>query len=82
MSQQRDQGKQAQQRRRCALDGPVRPLALGFQAQMRRRFFKGHFEPPTHSEPIQNLQRVSGLVSGKESGRLEFIQRVADYLVG
>src|SRR5690606_13337898 len=78
MSQQSDQGKQAQQSRRRPLDSQVGPLALGLQTQMSTRFLESDFDAPPQDVPFHNLQRFSLLVGGEESGRLEFTQRVTD----
>src|SRR5438046_1369841 len=77
MSQQGDEGKQAQQSRTGAQNGVGRPLTLSFKAQMGANFFKGDFNPPATNNPGENLGGVGGLVSSKESGRGELAKGVA-----
>ncbi len=44
--------KQAQQQWRGARNGFVRPLALGFNAEIPPRFFEGDFDLPAHHKPF------------------------------
>ena len=55
MSHQGDHREQTQQHRRGSLDGFGVPLALSFQAQMRPRFLKGHFNLPTARKQFEDL---------------------------
>ena len=56
MSSQSDPGKQAQKERRGTSNRLVRPLALGFNAQMSTNFFKGDFKLPALHKPFSNLE--------------------------
>jgi len=51
VGQERDEGKQAQEGGRDAADGPVRPLALRFDAEMVAHFMEGHFNRPYTLHP-------------------------------
>ena len=57
----------AEQRRRGARDGLVRPLPLGLDAEVPARLLEGDLEPPAQDEPAQDLRRVA--VSGRCTGR-------------
>ena len=52
---QHDQAENTKQARGGALNGLVRPLALGFEAQMSPHFFEGDFDVPTSNEPRDDL---------------------------
>ena len=52
---ERHEREQAEQRRRGAQDGQVRPLPLGFQAEMAAGFLEGGLNPPAADEPAQDL---------------------------
>ncbi len=49
------QAKPAEKIRGCAFDGPVRPLALSFKAEVSPQFFIGDFDVPTKGEPDEYL---------------------------
>jgi hypothetical protein len=65
------QGQHGHQREQCqqdgngAGDGLVRPLALGFQPEVRAGLFKGHLHRPAHHDPLQDLHG-HGLQVGTE----------------
>ncbi len=56
--QQRHNGKQRQQARCGARNGPVRPPMLGLNAQVSARFLKGDLDLPALREPADDLQWV------------------------
>ena len=62
MSQQGHPGEQAHQNRCCSSNGFIRPLALGFHAQMNAHFLESDFDLPTANKPLQDLQRASRLI--------------------
>ena len=48
------QGVEAEQRRRGSQDGFIRPLSLGFDAEMGSGFLEGDFDLPSADEPGQD----------------------------
>jgi hypothetical protein len=58
MSQQGDDGKQAEQYRRGAGNGEARPLALCFHPQMGPDLLKGDLHLPAGKEPLEDLGGV------------------------
>src|SRR5579863_5985413 len=70
--QEGDERKQTHQDRRSAGNGPIRPLALSFDAQVFSDMAKGGFHLPTALEEDQDGERVKGGVGGEQGLRLEF----------
>ncbi len=54
MGQQRHDGVETQQTGHRALDGTIRPLPLGFEAQMGAAFREGRFTAPALDELLHN----------------------------
>src|SRR5262249_46583231 len=77
VSQERDQGKQAQDGRTGAQDSVGRPLALALKAQVSADFLESDLNAPSGNDPSKNLQWTGSLVSSKEGDRWEFAQTVA-----
>jgi hypothetical protein len=71
VSQQCYPREQAHQNGCCPGDGFIRPLTLGFYAQMSSHFLESDLDLPTANEPFQNLDRVSGLIGTQQRFRLE-----------
>ena len=67
------QAEDAKEARRGAFDGPVRPLALGFEAEESAQFFKGDFDIPAPCEPDDDLLGRNMCIGAEESGRFEAI---------
>jgi hypothetical protein len=78
MGQEGDQRKQAEQGRSGAGNGRIRPLALGFHAQMGAHLMKGDFHPPAADEPGQDLERHQVEIGRQHGLGLETAQRIAD----
>ena len=78
MSSQSDPGKQAQKERRGTSNRLVRPLALGFNAQMSTNFFKGDFKLPALHKPFSNLEGSISQGCTQYGDRVVFAERVAD----
>src|SRR5437868_1304712 len=57
ISHQGHQREQPEKYWRGPRNRQVTPLSLSFYPEMRPRFFKGHFHPPTAHEPTQHLLR-------------------------
>lgn len=72
VGQQRHQREQSEQDWRRARYRQVIPLPLCFDAQMRPRFCKGHFHPPTPHKPSQNLKRRVRQFGREKGTRFEF----------
>ncbi len=64
------------ERRRGARNRFVRPLALRLHAEMRSRFFKGHFHCPAPDKPFQYLLWFDLQVCRHERLRLELFFRI------
>jgi hypothetical protein len=64
---QGDQGKQAQQSGDSTRNRQVRPLALGFQAQVSACFLKSNFDIPTQNKPMQDLEGAGIQVGAEKS---------------
>jgi hypothetical protein len=73
---------QAEQNRRGAKDCFVRPLALGFYAEVVANFGKCHLDLPPADEPSENVAGASVEVGGEESLRLEFACRTRSQRIG
>ena len=71
-------GKLPHQYRRGASDGSVRPLALGFHAQVSPHLLVGDFQFPAQHKPLQDPGRSHGLVSTEQGLGVEFTLRVSD----
>src|SRR5262249_30652211 len=55
---QADKSKQPEESWCRASNRLVRPLPLGFPAQVPAPFFKGHFDIPAQDKPLDNLGRL------------------------
>jgi hypothetical protein len=64
VSQQGNEGKQAQQRWRGTSHRQGIPLALGFKAEVGADFRKGDFNTPAPAEPLDELLGRGVGVSG------------------
>ena len=71
-------GKEAQQSRRGAGNGQVRPLALGLHAQVGPHLLKGDLQLPAQDKPFQDLGRVRRRVGAEQGLGVEDALRVAD----
>ena len=49
------QAEETQETGGGAFDGPVRPLALGFETEAGAQFFEGHFDIPAPGGPQDDL---------------------------
>ena len=76
--QQRDPRKQAQEQWGGAGNGFIRPLTLGFHAQMTARFFKGDFQLPALDKLGDNECGVRRRVSREQGERGVLAQWIAD----
>ena len=70
--------EEAEESRGGALDGPVRPLTLGFEAEASAQFFKGDLNIPTQTEPDDDLLGGSLSIGAEEGGRFEAVFKTAD----
>src|SRR4051812_20547574 len=70
------QGEQPEQARGGACDGPVGPLTLGLDAQMRPGLLECGLQLPTLNEPAQNLVRVLVGIGAEQGLRVEPAKRV------
>src|SRR3954452_5856099 len=64
---ERHERDQAEQRGCRAQDGQIRPLPLGFQAEMPAGFLEGGLDPPAADEPAQDVHRGGIQVGAQES---------------
>ena len=78
MSQEGNQGKQAQQDGRGTNDGLVRPLPLGFDAQMLAHMAKGGFHLPTLHKEGQDLLRRERHIGRQQGLGVELASHIAD----
>lgn len=76
MGKQRYEREQPQQRRRGAPNRQLRPLPLGFDAQMGTCFLEGHLQLPTLNKPLYNLRRRCIHVRAKQGLRRKLALRV------
>jgi len=59
-------------------NGPLRPLALRFDAQMRADFMEGDFHLPAPGKPEQDLDRIGLLVGAEQGLGRKLAQGIAD----
>src|SRR3982751_5974732 len=74
----RDQGKQAKEDRRGAVDGPVRPLPWGLDAEVAANLGEGHLDRPAADEPAQDVERRRVEIGAEERLGLALTRRIAD----
>ena len=67
MRPESDDGEQAEQDRCGAQDRLIRPLALGFDAEMGAGFLEGDFDLPAADEPGEDIART-GVKIGCQKG--------------
>src|SRR3954452_10826615 len=77
MSPECDEREQAEQSGGGAGDGPIGPLALGFDAEMATDLGEGDLGAPAASKPAQDIERIGGEISAQEGLRAELILAVA-----
>ena len=75
--EQGHEGEQPEQAGRGARDGPVRPLALGLDAEMVADLAEGDLHLPALDEPAQDLQRVLVGIGAEQGLRVEAAPGVA-----
>ncbi len=68
---ERNERKQAEQRRSGSKDCLVRPLALGFDAEVSTRFLERDFDLPAADEPGEDVLRTGIEIGCEEGLRLE-----------
>jgi len=73
---ERDEGEQAEQSGGGARDGPIGPLALGFDTEVARDLGEGDLGAPAASKPAQDIERISGEIGAQEGLRAKFILAV------
>lgn len=78
MSKHGNERKQAQESGCGTRNGLIRPLALGFDAEMLTDMAQGGFHLPTALEEDQDVERVKAWVSGQERLRVKLARHIAD----
>ena len=78
MSQECDPGEKTQQQRSGTGNRFVRPLALGFHAQVAAGFFQGDFHLPALYKPANNIHSTLFWIGAKQGKRSIVPLRVAD----
>src|SRR5215212_5791425 len=76
----RKQGHDREQREqagRRAGNRPIRPLALGLDAEMVAHFAEGDFHLPALDEPADDLQRLASGIGAQQGLRVEAMLRIA-----
>jgi len=76
MSHQGNPRKQPQQQWCRAGNRFVRPLALGFNAEMPPDLLKGDFNLPAPHKPLNDLERSNGWASTQQAHRFILTQRI------
>ena len=71
MSQQSDNGEQAEQHRGRSGNRQVRPLALCLYSEMNPDFLEGHFHLPAPKEPLQDLSGILVELGAEQSASFE-----------
>src|SRR3954470_3279630 len=77
MSPECDEGEQAEQSGGGAGDGPIGPLALGFDAEVATDLGKGDLGAPAANEPAQDIEWIGREIGAQEGLRAELIFAVA-----
>ncbi len=67
----RHQAENAKETGRGAFDSPIRPLALGFEAEESAQFFESDFDIPAPSKPDNDLLGRNVRIGAEEGGRFE-----------
>ncbi len=71
-----DQRVQSQERRCGSPYGHLRPLPLGFEAEMPAHLLEGHFQLPAHNKPTEDLLRIGFEVGTQEGLSFELSLRI------
>ena len=74
---ERHEGVETEQHRRRPGDGFVRPLPLGFDAELTANFSKGDLDGPASDKPAQDLLGAGFLIGAKKCLRLKGACRVS-----
>src|SRR3954469_17855794 len=77
MSPECDEREQAEQSGGGAGDGPIGPLALGFDAEVATDLGEGDLGAPAASKPAQDIEWIGGEIGAQEGLRAELILAVA-----
>src|SRR3954469_682727 len=75
---ERDQGEQAEEDRRGAVDGYVRPLPLGLHAEVAADLGECDLDRPATNEPAEDVERLRIEIGAEECLGVALTRRVTD----
>src|SRR5918995_4755784 len=73
-----DQGEQAEEDRRGAVDGHVRPLPLGLDAEVAADLGECDLDRPATNEPAEDVERLRSEIGAEECLGFALTRRVTD----